>query len=73
MKRLSKLAAVAVLGGSLLAASSAPATASEAEFCRGPYGGAPINYLIEDSISCTCILVATVGQIVLPDSQWQCP
>lgn len=56
--------------GALSLAGAAPvhASATDADACRimGPY-------YVEGAVSCACIVVATIGQTVLPDSQWMCP
>lgn len=72
MNRFRKLAVATALGGSLLTASAAPATAFEAEQCTlGPWGGGHIMYVVEDVSHCACVLVGTVANIVFPDS-WAC-
>lgn len=61
---------VAAAVGALSLAGAAPvhASAAETDACRimGPY-------YVEGAVSCACIVVATIGQTVLPDSQWLCP
>lgn len=61
---------VAAAIGALSLAGAAPvhASAAEVDACRimGPY-------YVEGALSCACILAATIGQTVLPDSQWACP
>lgn len=61
---------VAAAIGALSLAGAAPvhATAAETDACRilGPY-------YVEGVVSCVCIVAATIGQTVLPDSQWACP
>ena len=59
-------AAIAAL--SIAGAAPVHASAAETDACAivGPY-------YVEGAISCACIAVATIGQTVLPDSQWACP
>lgn len=68
MKIRTGVAAAAIGAMSLVTAVPAHAAAADEGPCRimGPY-------YVEGAVSCACIVAATIGQTVLPDSQWMCP